>query len=153
MQHTQPFTDVLTKGIKVSCRWWSGFDLLRRLLFIIVVFFFSYVQPGYTQVANSRGLHGIYYSLDSYHFCSQIALLITGLCIFTVFACSKPYDGKWSNVIEALVLSDLLALTILFLDTDPQSRAAVHPLALLLLLLPFLSIALYVIVVIIVSIW
>ena len=50
LQHTQPFTDVLTKGIKVSCRWWSGFDLFRRLLFIIVVFFFSYVQPGYTQV-------------------------------------------------------------------------------------------------------
>ena len=84
---------------------------------------------------------------------SQIALFITGLCIFTVFACSKPYDGKWSNIIEALVLFDLLALTILFLDTDPQSRAAVHPLALLLLLLPFLSIAFYVIVVIIVSIW
>ena len=34
----------------MSCRWWSGFDLLRRLLFIIVVFFFSYVQPSYTQV-------------------------------------------------------------------------------------------------------
>ena len=86
-------------------------------------------------------------------FCSQIALLITGLFIFTVFACSKPYNGKWSNIIEALVLSDLLALTVLFLDTDPQSRAAIYPLALLLLLLPFLSMALYIVVAIVVSIW
>ena len=49
-QFTQPFTDVLNKDIKLCCRWWSGFDLLRRLLFISVVFFFNYVQPRYTQV-------------------------------------------------------------------------------------------------------
>lgn len=91
--------------------------------------------------------------MNNWLFCSQIALLITGLFIFTVFACSKPYDGKWSNIIEALVLSDLLALTVLFLDTDPQSRAAVHPLAVLLLLLPFLSIALYIVVAIVISVW
>lgn len=52
MQFTQPFTDVLNKDIKVSCRWWSGFDLLRRLLFITVVFFFNYVEPSYTQVCK-----------------------------------------------------------------------------------------------------
>ena len=85
--------------------------------------------------------------------CSQIALLITGLLIFTVFACSKPYDGKWSNRIEALVLFDLLALTVLFLDTEIQKKASVHALALLLLLLPFLSIALYIIIAIVILIW
>ena len=53
MQFTQPFTDVLNNDIVVSCRWWSGFDLLRRLLFITVVFFFNYVQPRYTQVYNN----------------------------------------------------------------------------------------------------
>ncbi len=49
-QHTQPFTDVLNKGLKTSCRWWSGFDLFRRLLFILVVFAFNYFNPNYTQV-------------------------------------------------------------------------------------------------------
>ena len=49
-QFTKPFTDVLIKDIKLSCRWWNGFDLIRRLLFIMVVFFFNYVQPSYTQV-------------------------------------------------------------------------------------------------------
>jgi hypothetical protein len=54
VQFTQPFTDVLTKGIKVSCRWWSGFDLFRRLLFTIVVLFFNYVQPDGTQVSKIK---------------------------------------------------------------------------------------------------
>ena len=70
-----------------------------------------------------------------------------------VFACSKPYDGKWSNLIEAVVLFDLLTLTALFLDTDTKHRQAVHPLALILLLLPFISIALYIIIGTVISIW
>ena len=53
LQLTQPFTDVLTKGITVSCRWWSGFDLYRRLFFTGVVLFFNYVQPEGTQVSKT----------------------------------------------------------------------------------------------------
>ena len=61
IQFTQPFTDVLNKDIKVSCRWWSGFDLLRRLLFIVVVFFFNYVKPSYIQVKHTSKLrHQLY---------------------------------------------------------------------------------------------
>ena len=51
-QHTLPFTDVLNKGLKTSRRWWSGYDLLRRLLFIVVSLLFNYVNPSFTQVHN-----------------------------------------------------------------------------------------------------
>ena len=132
----------------MSCRWWSGFDLVRRLLFITVVFFFTYVQPGYTQVFLTIIICTFLTSSSP-----QIALLITGLLIFTVFVCSKPYDGKWSNRIEALVLFDLLALTSLFLDTDTKHREGVRPLALILLLSPFLSIVLYIIAALVIVTW
>ena len=49
-QHTQAFTDILTKDIKVSCRWWSFFDLSRRLIFVVVAFLLNYIQPDYNQV-------------------------------------------------------------------------------------------------------
>lgn len=36
-QRTAPFKDVATKGIKQKFWWWSSYDLLRRLAFMIIV--------------------------------------------------------------------------------------------------------------------
>ena len=53
-QHTQAFTDILTKDIKVSCRWWSFFDLSRRLIFVVVAFLLNYLRPEYNQVKQPQ---------------------------------------------------------------------------------------------------
>lgn len=52
LQMTQQLTDVLNKDLKPSCRWWGGFDLFRRLLFIIVILIFNYTHPQYSQVGT-----------------------------------------------------------------------------------------------------
>lgn len=49
-QTTQAFTDVITDGVKLKRRWWGGFDLIRRLMFIVVVTLFDLLLPDYTQV-------------------------------------------------------------------------------------------------------
>ena len=36
--------------IEVKCHWWSGYDLLRRLLFFIVYTLFENFSNDYTQV-------------------------------------------------------------------------------------------------------
>lgn len=50
LQTTQAFTDVITDGVKLKRRWWGGFDLIRRLMFIFFVTLFDLLQPDYTQV-------------------------------------------------------------------------------------------------------
>lgn len=34
-------------------RWWGGFDLLRRLMFIVSVTIFDFFQPDYEQVTTT----------------------------------------------------------------------------------------------------
>ena len=38
-QRTVPFKDVATKGIKQQYYWWSAYDLLRRLAFMLIILF------------------------------------------------------------------------------------------------------------------
>lgn len=75
---------------------------------------------------------------------SQLALLITGLLVFFTFACAQPYKSAISNFIEALVMLDLLVLTSLLLDTSTRKEQENAPILQLLLLLPFIFIALYI---------
>ena len=52
--HTQkggPLRDVISSGIQKECHWWSGYDLLRRLLFFIVYLLCENVINDYTQVS------------------------------------------------------------------------------------------------------
>ena len=37
--------------IEIKCHWWSGYDLLRRLLFFIVYTLFETFKDDFTQVA------------------------------------------------------------------------------------------------------
>lgn len=83
----------------------------------------------------------------------QIALFIMGIVIYIIFAFFKPYQTRVANIIEALVLIDLLLLTSLFLNTSEKAQAAVRPLSQLLLLLPFISVTIYITVKIITLIW
>ena len=45
-----PFRDVINTDIKPKFNWWSGYDLLRRLLFVALYFIFE--SGDYTQVAQ-----------------------------------------------------------------------------------------------------
>ena len=83
----------------------------------------------------------------------QIALFFMGIFVYFIFAVFKPYQTRVANLIEALVLIDLLLLTSLFLNTSEQAQAAVRPLSQLLLLLPFISVTIYIIMRIIGLIW
>lgn len=49
-QTTQAFTDVITDG--VTKRWWSGFDVIRRLMYIVVANIADSADPNYTQVQH-----------------------------------------------------------------------------------------------------
>lgn len=139
-QITQHMTDVLNKNLKVSCRWWSSFDLFRRLLFISVVLAFNYSQPLYSQVHSYRCACKL--CIICYLF--QLALLFSGLFVFFVFACAQPYNSKLANLIETLVLLDLLVLTSLSLDNGRQNQSTVRPYSYIFLLIPFISLVLYV---------
>ena len=146
MQFTKPFTDVLTNGVKVSCRWWNAFDLFRRLLLIIVVFFFNYVQPKYTQVwliLYTLTLEAVITIMNLISIL-QLALFITCVTVYMIFAFFKPYKNYIANLVEALVLIDLVLLTTLFLNDSTQVQSIVRPLSQLLLLLPFISVAIYI---------
>ena len=54
-QTTQAFTDVITDG--VTKRWWSGFDVIRRLMYIVMVTVTDFADPIYTQVEPVNRLH------------------------------------------------------------------------------------------------
>ena len=64
--------------------------------------------------------------------------------MYTVSVLIKPYKSSVANVAEAIVLTDLLLLTALFLNTGNQEKAAIHPLSQLLLLLPFIVASVYI---------
>ena len=51
IQRTGPFCDVINTGIKPKFKWWSGYDLFRRLLFVTIYFVVDPSSNGdYTQV-------------------------------------------------------------------------------------------------------
>ena len=83
----------------------------------------------------------------------QLALFFAGLLVFFIFACAKPYENTKVNFIEMLVLLDLLVLTALFLDTDIRHLNAVLPYAKVLLLLPFISLVLYIGAILMALVW
>lgn len=76
-----------------------------------------------------------------------------GILIYVIFAIFKPYQTRVANLMEALVLIDLLLLTSLFLNTSEKAQVAVRPLSQLLLLLPFISVTIYIAVRLISLIW
>ena len=52
IQKGGPLRDVISSGIEKEYHWWSGYDLLRRLLFFVVYLFCENFANDYTQVYN-----------------------------------------------------------------------------------------------------
>ena len=43
---------MITDGVRLKMRWWGGFDLVRRLLFIMAITLLDFAQPDYSQVQH-----------------------------------------------------------------------------------------------------
>lgn len=72
-----------------------------------------------------------------YFFCLQFALFCSGLLVFLTVAFAQPYTSKVANINEALLLLDLLLISALYLNTNSLVLERVRPIALTLLLIPF----------------
>ena len=64
-QKAGPIRDVISSGIDNKCHWWSGYDLLRRLLFFIVYLMFENFSSGYTQVSDTLVVNLVYHHCKS----------------------------------------------------------------------------------------
>jgi len=51
MQRFQQFADVLTKGLQQKHRWWGGWDIGRRIIFILMSFFYQEFRPSIVLVS------------------------------------------------------------------------------------------------------
>jgi len=65
-QKAGPFCDVVNTGIKPVYNWWSGYDLLRRVLFVTVYYVFQYANGDYTRVCH---IDCIYHYSRSVYMC------------------------------------------------------------------------------------
>lgn len=45
LQKFQHYADVLIDGLKDEHRWWGGWDIFRRLPFVVISFCFVYGRP------------------------------------------------------------------------------------------------------------
>ncbi len=73
------------------------------------------------------------------------------MAVLLVHLLSKPYENNTINMIEALILTDLVAVTVVFLD--PVNHPVPQWLRIVLLLLPYLYATLYITRIIAMYIW
>ena len=66
----------------------------------------------------------------------QFALLLFEIVLLVVHCLSKPYEKKWINIVEALILLDLFVATAAILQSS--DHYITQGLILLLVLLPYL---------------
>ena len=57
-QKAGPLKDVISSGVDNRCYWWSGYDLLRRLLFFTVYVLVEDFYSDYTQVCTKTFKQG-----------------------------------------------------------------------------------------------
>ena len=112
-QRFQQYVDVLTKGLQNKHRWWAGWDIGRRLPFVFVAYLVVLGRP----------------SLVLF-FMSLVALTILIVHLFT-----KPFENKYTNIIEAAILLNLLMVTAAFLD--PLSSPIPEQFKTFLVVLPY----------------
>ena len=95
----KPFADVYTSLYRDNRRWWSGFDLFRRLLLAVV----------FTAEVNSASQH--------------LASLLCCILLLTVHTLAWPFKETRSNIIEAVFLSSLACIAVLAGPDITWSRA------------------------------
>ncbi|KAI6659288.1 hypothetical protein LOD99_14959 [Oopsacas minuta] len=109
----QLLADVLRAPYKSHLWYWTGVDLLRRLLIVVVIIATTAQRPY-----------------------RKIAVCIAVLAILLSHVIAQPYKKKWVNFVEALVLYDLFILSALNLDINLATERIFY-LDLILLFLPY----------------
>ena len=109
----QLLTDVLIAPYKPHLWYWTGIDLLRRLLIVLVIIITTAQRPY-----------------------RKIAICIAVLVILVAHVIAQPYKKKWVNIVEALVLYDLFIISALNLDVNLATEQ-VYGLDLIMLVLPY----------------
>ena len=110
----QLLTDVLRAPYKPHLWYWTGVDLLRRLLIVIVIIATTAQRPY-----------------------RKIAICIAVLVILLAHVIAQPYKKRWVNIVEALLLYNLFVLSAINLDMN-LATAHVYYIDLLLLFLPYI---------------
>ena len=116
ISRAQILKDVLREPYKPHLWYWTGIDLLRRLLIVIVI-----VSTTYPSVRKFR----------------DIAICFAVLVILLAHVFAQPYKKRWCNFIEGLVLFDLFMLAAFNVDVN-LSVDNVFYVDLILVLLPLI---------------
>lgn len=88
------FTDQTTKDVHPKRGWYAGWDIGRRLLFIIVFF------------------GGVYFDISL----RLLANFILAVIVLFIHVLTKPFKDDHNNVIEGLILFNLVIITISYLE-------------------------------------
>ena len=131
-QRFQQYADVLTKGLKTKHHWWGGWDIGRRLPFVIIAFFIVLLRPSIVLVSGcvSNLVMGV-----SHPVLSQFLMSLAALGVLIVHLFTKPFKKPHINIIEAAILLNLLLVTVAFLD--PSNSPVPFELSTVLLFLPY----------------
>ena len=70
-------------------------------------------------------------------------MTITALLMLTVMLRAHPYDQKWVNCAEGLILLDIVLIAAYFLDNHRLLSTANNDIAVVLFILPFIYFVLY----------
>ena len=85
----KPFLDEFQGCYKDKYRWMAGYYFLCRQLYLVV------------SIAPSSTNSSVQYSYQ-----------ITSLFVFIIHAVLQPYNSKWLNVVDTILLADLLCITV-----------------------------------------
>ena len=70
-------------------------------------------------------------------------MALVAVTVLLVHLLSKPYERQVVNIIEALILTDLVAITVVFID--PTDHPVPQWLRIILLILPYIYASFYLI--------
>lgn len=146
-QRTAPFKDVATKGIKQRFWWWSSYDLLRRLIFTIII-----VLEGHFNEYQQVFLHISSYTIGNYLYLQLLLTIISIVCLI-ITARLHPYKNYWNNLIETLMLIDLMLITAYYLPDSSRSVASGDVFGIILLVAPFVYCIFYVVISVTKRLW
>ena len=85
----KPFLDEFQGCYKDKYRWMAGYYFLCRQLYLV-----ASIAPSSTNTSL------------------QYAYQITSLFVFIIHAVLQPYNSKWLNVVDTILLADLLCITV-----------------------------------------
>lgn len=69
-------------------------------------------------------------------------MVLVSVVVLLVHLLSKPYESRYVNIIEAMILVNLVAVTVIFLD--PTDNPVPEWLSTTLLILPYLYAVVYI---------